>query len=254
MKTFIPHYKALWKLGLPIIIGQLGIIVLGFADTLMIGHYGTHELAAASFVNNLFNLAIIFATGFSYGLTPIVGSLFGKNDYQAIGRVLKNSLLANGVMGILLTLIMGALYINLHHMGQPEELLPFIRPYYLILLVSLVFVLLFYGFKQFDDSITDTQTSMWILIIGNAINILGNWVLIYGHFGLPDMGLLGAGIATLFSRILMPIIFLVLFLKHKYEHVTLLPRFLPWLPRITARVQPTPPICYQISRVVICDR
>ena len=219
MKTFIPHYKALWKLGLPIIIGQLGIIVLGFADTLMIGHYGTHELAAASFVNNLFNLAIIFATGFSYGLTPIVGSLFGKNDYQAIGRVLKNSLLANGVMGILLTLIMGALYINLHHMGQPEELLPFIRPYYLILLVSLVFVLLFNAFKQFADSITDTQTSMWILIIGNAINIVGNWVLIYGHFGLPEMGLLGAGIATLFSRILMPIIFLVLFLKSgRYQH------------------------------------
>ena len=121
-KNYIPHYKASLKLGLPIVIGQLGMIVLGFADTLMIGHYGTNELAAASFVNNLFNLAIIFATGFSYGLTPIVGSLFGCKENQAIGRFLKNSLFTNGVMGILLTLVMGFIYFNLHRMGQPEEL------------------------------------------------------------------------------------------------------------------------------------
>ena len=71
------HYCSLLKLGLPIIIGQIGVIVLGFADTLMIGHHSTEGLAAASFVNNMFNLAIIFCTGFSYGLTPVVGSLFG---------------------------------------------------------------------------------------------------------------------------------------------------------------------------------
>ena len=202
MRTYYPHYKALWKLGFPIVIGQLGMIVLGFADTLMIGHYGTNELAAASFVNNLFNLAIIFATGFSYGITPIVGSLFGNDESKVIGRILKNSLLTNGCMGMLLTLIMGIFYFNLHHFGQPEELLPLIRPYYFILLISLVFVLLFNAFKQFADSITDTKTSMWILITGNAINIIANWILIYGYFGMPEMGLMGAGIATLFSRIL----------------------------------------------------
>lgn len=69
------NYRALLWLGIPIVIGQIGVIVLGFADTLMIGHHSTQELAAASFVNNMFNLAIIFSTGFSYGLTPIVGSL-----------------------------------------------------------------------------------------------------------------------------------------------------------------------------------
>lgn len=71
------HYKALIFLGLPIVIGQLGVIILGFADTLMIGHHSTEELGAASFVNNVFTLCIIFSTGFSYGLTPIVGSLYG---------------------------------------------------------------------------------------------------------------------------------------------------------------------------------
>ena len=68
--TYKEHYKALIFLGLPIVIGQIGVIVLGFADTLMIGHHSTIELGAASFVNNVFNLAIIFSTGFSYGLTP----------------------------------------------------------------------------------------------------------------------------------------------------------------------------------------
>ena len=214
-KNYIPHYKASLKLGLPIVIGQLGMIVLGFADTLMIGHYGTNELAAASFVNNLFNLAIIFATGFSYGLTPIVGSLFGCKENQAIGRFLKNSLFTNGVMGILLTLVMGFIYFNLHRMGQPEELLSLIRPYYLILLTSLIFVLFFNAFKQFADGITDTKIPMWILITGNTLNIIGNWLLIYGYLGLPRLGLLGAGIATLFSRIMMPMIFIILFLKAK---------------------------------------
>ena len=209
------HYKALFKLGIPIVIGQLGMIVLGFADTLMIGHHGTEDLAAASFVNNMFNLAIIFATGFSYGLTPIVGSLFGNNQKTAVGRTLKNALWANGFVGALLILAMGVLYFNLHRLGQPEELLPLFRPYYLILLVSLVFVMLFNAFKQFADGITDTQTPMWLLIGGNAVNILGNWVLIYGHLGFPELGLLGAGIATSTSRILMLIAFVVLFLTAK---------------------------------------
>lgn len=80
-ETYKGHYKALFLLGLPIVIGQLGVIILGFADTLMIGHHSTSELGAASFVNNVFNLAIIFSTGFSYGLTPIIGSLYGNKKF-----------------------------------------------------------------------------------------------------------------------------------------------------------------------------
>lgn len=213
--SYVPHYKALWKLGLPIVIGQLGMIVLGFADTLMIGHYGTDELAAASFVNNVFNLVIIFAMGFSYGLTPVVGRLFGNGEHTAIGRVLKNSLWVNGMMSLLLIALMSVLYLNMHRLGQPEELLPLIRPYYLVLLVSLVPILLFNAFKQFADGITDTQTPMWILLIGNTLNILANWALIYGNFGLPELGLLGAGIATLLARIIMPIAAAFLFIRMK---------------------------------------
>ena len=205
------HSFALLKLGLPIVVGQLGIIVLSLADTLMVGRYGTEELAAAGFVNNMFNLVIMFATGFSYGLTPIVGRLFGRNDSLSIGGRLKNGLFANLLMAILLTLGMVVLYLNLHRLGQPDELLPLMRPYYLTLLISIVFVMLFNAFKQFADGITDTRTAMWFLLGGNLLNIVGNWLLIYGNCGFPEMGLLGAGIATLFSRIMMVVCFAVYF-------------------------------------------
>lgn len=211
MKHFIDpykqHYKALIRLGLPIVIGQLGVIILGFADTLMIGHHSTPELGAASFVNNLFTLCIIFSTGFSYGLTPVVGSLYGNRQFPEAGQALRCSLVANVLVALLLTGIMAVVYLNVEHLGQPDELIPLIKPYYLVLLASLVFVMLFNGFKQFTDGITDTKTAMWILLGGNALNIAGNYILINGKLGMPELGLLGAGISTLFSRITMVVVF-----------------------------------------------
>ncbi len=211
------HYKALFCLGIPIIIGQIGSIILGFADTLMIGHHSTEELAAASFVNNLFNLCIIFSMGFSYGLTPVVGGFYGKRHFAEAGQALRISLLANTLVALLLMAVMFVVYLNVEHFGQPEELIPLIRPYYVVLLVSLVFVMLFNGFKQFTDGITDTKTAMWILLGGNTLNILGNYLLIYGKLGLPELGLMGAGLSTLISRIVMVVVFAGIVLRgHRF--------------------------------------
>ena len=102
---------------------------------------------------------------------------------------------------------------NVHRMGQPAELLPLVRPYYLVLLFSVPFVMLFNAFKMFADGITATRVSMWILLTGNALNILGNYVLIYGRCGLPEMGLLGAGVSTLCSRVFMVVLFSAVFLR-----------------------------------------
>ena len=206
------------KLGLPIIIGQLGIIILSFADTMMVGRCGTAELAAASFVNNMFNLVIVFSTGFSYGLTPVVGNHFGRGESASVGRVLKNALAVNAVAASVLMALMAVLYFNVHRLGQPVELLPLIRPYYIVLLISLLPVLLFNAFKQFADGITDTVTPMCVLLGGNVLNIFLNWVLIYGKLGAPAMGLLGAGVATLSSRVIMLMVFaVVFFIAKKYR-------------------------------------
>ena len=220
MKTYRVHYKELITLGLPIIIGQLGVILVSFADTFMVGWYGTESLAAASFVNNIFNLAIIFAVGFSYGLTPIVGRLYGEGKHKEAGTMLKNALLANGAMSVVVTAIMGLLYMNIDRLGQPRELMPLIKPYYIALLLSLPFAMLFNAIKQFMDCITDTKTAMWIMLSGNIVNIVGNYVLIFGKGGLPELGLLGAGIATVISRMAMLAFALAIFLRsgryHKY--------------------------------------
>ena len=213
------HYRALLGLGLPIVIGQIGVIVLGFADTIMVGHHSSVELAAASFVNNMFNLAIIFSTGFAYGLTPVVGRLFGEKKTFETGQVLKNSLLANTMLAALVCALLLALYLNLDRLGQPDELIPYMRPYFMVLFISLPFVLWFNAFKQFSDGITDTKVSMWILLGGNLLNIIGNYILIYGKLGLPEMGLTGAGLSTLISRILMVVAYVVLFFfTNRYQH------------------------------------
>ena len=204
----------LFRLGVPIVVGQLGIIIMSLADTMMVGWYGTKELGAAAFVNNLFNLVIIFAVGFSYGITPIVGALFGRKERSAIGGVLRNALCLNCMMSLVLMSVMGILYLNLHRLGQPVELIALMRPYFLVLLFSLPFAMIFNAFKQFAEGITDTKTPMYILLCGNMLNIVLNWMLIYGH-GLPELGLLGAGVATLISRVMMVVIFALIFALRK---------------------------------------
>ena len=216
--TYKEHYKQTIRLGVPIMLGQLGIIIVGFADNIMVGHHSTNELVAASFVNNFFNLAFIFGMGFSYGLTPIIGGLFAGKELRKAGETLKNSLLINFIVGILLSLCMLLLLLNIDLLNQPEELMPYIVPYYILQLFSVIFAMLFNSFKQFSDGTTDTVTPMWIMLGANVLNIIGNYFLIYGKCGVPEMGLTGAGISTLVSRILTFIVFLILFFRHsKYK-------------------------------------
>ena len=201
--SYRTHYTALARLGLPIVVGQIGMMLVGFADTLMIGHHSTQELAAASFVNNLMILAVVTGIGFSMGLTPVVGALCGQKRLEDAGIALRCSIKANSGVGILLTLLALLLYLFIDQLGQPDELLPLIRPYYLIVSATLLPVMWFNSGKQFTDGIALTRYGMWILLAGNGLNILGNWLLINGIGPFPELGLQGAGISTLFSRLAM---------------------------------------------------
>ncbi len=213
--AYASHYRALWRLGLPIVVGQLGVIVFGITDTLMVGHHSTAELSAAGFVNNTYNMAMVASIGFALGLTPVVSALYGRGEHASIGRKLKNALAANLLASLLLMACMFVFYLNIGRMGQPEELLPLIRPYFLTILFSLPPIMLFNAFRQCVDGMQDTRVSMWILLCGNVLNIVGNYLLIYGPGPLPELGLLGAGISTLSVRVLMCVIFALIFFRRK---------------------------------------
>ncbi len=204
-------YAALLRLGLPILVGQLGMIVVGFADNIMVGHYSTNALASASFVNNLFNVVIFCCIGFTYGLTPIVGTLFTQKRLGDIGASVRAALVLNIIFSLVITGVMTVVYFNLDRLGQPEELLPLIRPYFLIYLAGVVPIAVFNVFAQWCYGITDTRLPMWIILATNALNILGNYLLIFGHWGLPELGLIGAGISTLIARVLGMVIIIAWF-------------------------------------------
>ena len=206
------NYASLLKLAVPIIIGQLGGIITGLADTIMVGQHSTAELAASSFVNNVLNTFIIFGTGFSFALTPLVGENLARDKRYVVSAWLKNGIVANLLLSIVLVGILTLIYFNVERMGQPAELYPLIKPYFLISMISIIFIMLANSFRQFVEGITDPSVSMWILVIGNALNIFGNYVLIYGKFGCPEMGLMGAGYSTLISRVFMFVMFVLVFL------------------------------------------
>ncbi len=218
----VSHIRPLIALGIPIVIGQLGTIAQAFADTIMVGQFGTPELSASGFVNNVFNLIVFFLLGFSYSTTPIVGAFFGRKQKDDCSRTLKESLLANLLLCAAVMLFMLLLFFNLRILNQPEELMPLIRPYYIIILLSLPFLSAFNSIKQFCDGVGDTKSPMYIMLVGNVANIIGNYLLIYGFslpfssFAVQPMGLNGAGIATLLSRVLMVVLIWIVVRKNRH--------------------------------------
>ena len=205
------NYEAIIKLGIPILIGQLGTIVVGFADTIMVGRYSTEALASASFVNNLFYTANFACMGFTYGLTPLIGAKFSQGKKNAIGEILCNGIVLNFIFSLLITSIMLLFYFNIDRMGQPEELLSLIRPYLLLFLAGLIPTSIFNAFAQWSYAIGNSRMPMWIILVSNVANIIGNWLLIYGNLGFPEMGLNGAGLSTLIARIICPIAIITIF-------------------------------------------
>ncbi|MBD5190688.1 MAG: MATE family efflux transporter [Bacteroidales bacterium] len=195
------EYLSLLRLGLPVLVTQIGIIVVSFADTAMVGRYGVNELAASAFVNNIFMVPVVCLIGFAAGVTPLVGALFGREDYDGVGNMSKAALQVNVVVACILMALMTILYFFLDCFGQPEELLPLIRRYYLIVLFTLIPVSIFNCLQQMCNGVTDTASPMVVMLSINCMNIVGNYLLIFGNFGFPQLGLSGAGISTLLARI-----------------------------------------------------
>lgn len=217
-ETYGKAYLSLLKLGMPVLVTQVGIILVNFADTMMIGAYGVNELAAAAFVNSLFIVVLVMLMGFAGGVTPIIGALYGRGEHKEGGLMLRASLQINIIVALCFTAVMGGLYFLLDRFGQDPELLPIARSYYLLILCTIVPMAVFNCFQQTANGTTDTATPMWIIIGCDVLNILGNYMLIFGKWGCPELGLAGAGISTLVARIAGAIAIMVLFaVRRRYK-------------------------------------
>ncbi|MET7000011.1 MATE family efflux transporter [Chitinophaga defluvii] len=204
-KKYKFHYKDNFSLAFPVIISQLGHTLVGFSDSLIIGHTGKVPLAAVSLGNSLFTIFMVAGIGMSYGLTPLIAQENGRGNRRSIGHLLSHSLIINVAVGILLfaVIFFGSNYMG--YLGQEADVLAQARPFLRFLGFSFLPLMVFLTFKQFAEGLGFTRQAMNISIIGNALNIVIGVTLVYGFFGLPRMGVIGVGIATFTDRLVMAI-------------------------------------------------
>jgi len=183
----------------------------------MVGKLGASSLAAVSLGNAVFAIAISLSIGFSLSITPLIAESDGKKDTVEGSKIFKNGVWFCVVVGFLLYGLMKAIQPFLGYFNQPEEVILLSNPYLDIIAISIIPFTIFMAFKQFSDGMSATRYAMIATVVGNAINILLNYLLIYGKFGFPRLELEGAAIGTLTSRVLM-VILLIFILKAKQEY------------------------------------
>ncbi len=205
IQRYKPHYSANFKLALPVIMSQAGQMSVVMADTIMVGRLGEVPLAAVSLAGNLSVIALFLGIGLSIGITPLVGKSFGKGEDSQISFFLRQIRYAGWITGIALMGVMGLIYYFIPYMGQPTEVVEAAQPYFLVLLLTMLPSQIFAFNKQFAEGLSNTRIAMIITIIGNTTNIFFNYAWIFGKFGFPAMGMMGAAYATLLAKILMAI-------------------------------------------------
>ena len=213
LQKYYPHYRSLLKLAIPLVLTQAGQMTVQLVDTAMVGHVGTAELAAASFANSIYIVIMLFGLGVFLGVTPLVSHARGANNDQQVAVLMKNGFALSGLLLVGVTVIAWSLTWLMPYMGQTEEVLRLSIPYYRTLALSTIPFLLFVLLKQIGEGLSNTVLAMAATIAANLINVGLNYVLIFGEFGFPKLGLLGAGYATLISRIAMPLLLYAGFLS-----------------------------------------
>lgn len=211
------------KLAYPVSIGQLGHILLGIEDSLMVGRVGAVPLAASSLVNGLVFLIVVFGLGMSLAITPLVAIAHGRNDDQECDRIFGNGLILNTVFAFLLLTLTYLFADLIVYLNQTEAVANAAVSYARIISFSIVPFMIFLSFKQFMEGLSLTKPAMYATILANGVNIFVNWLLIYGNWGFPALGLDGAGYATLVTRCTLALSLLIYLLaSRRFEHFNLL--------------------------------
>ena len=198
--TYKQQYKANLKLALPVVMTQLGQILVQVADNVMVGRYGGDDptpLAATSFGGSVFFILFIAGVGIALGLTPLIGELYAQGDRHKSSQYLQNGVMFYTLLGFLVCGLQLAVIPLMYHMGQPVEVVDMAIPYYKLLAYSMPFIMLFFTFKQFLEGVGNTRVEMVVVILCNLMNVGLNWIFIYGHLGFEELGATGAGLGTL---------------------------------------------------------
>ena len=203
--TIKDHFRITFNLAFPVMLSQLGQVSVGVADSMMVGRLGALPLAAASLGNSIFFVILMFGMGVSMGITPLVSVAEGKGKNKRISNLFRHGFWINIATSLVLTSLVLIIAQGLNFLEQPEEVVTLTIPYLFVITASLLPFMIFQTFKQFAEGLSQTKQAMYITIFCNLVNVFLNWVLIFGKLGAPEMGLMGAGWATLISRILMPI-------------------------------------------------
>lgn len=203
LAQYTKEFKYNWSLAAPVILGMLGHTFVSFVDNIMVGQLGTAELAAVSLGNSFMFIAMSLGIGFSTAITPLVAAADAEGNFAAGKSAFKHGLFLCTVLGI--TLFLGV-YLSkplLYYMDQPAEVVALAKPYLDLVAFSLIPLIVFQAFKQCSDGLSMTRAPMYATLLANVVNIVLNYLLIFGKFGFPQLGIIGAAIGTLVSRLIM---------------------------------------------------
>jgi MATE family multidrug resistance protein len=219
LSNYTKEFKKNLNIAFPVMMGQLGHVLVGLADNIMVGQLGAAPLAAVSLGNSLVFIALSIGIGFSFAITPLIAEADGAKDIEKGRSFFQHGIVMCCLNGILLFLLLLACKPLLYHLDQPEEVVNLAMPYIDIVAFSLIPLMIFQAFKQFGDGLSQTKYAMYATIIANLVNVLFNYLLIYGVWIFPRLELEGAAIGTLISRVFM-LFFLFYILKSKKKFAT----------------------------------
>lgn len=201
MSVYLKEARATAALALPIIVGQVSQMLIGITDSVMIGRVGTVPLAASAFASTLFGMVFVIGIGLLVPVAVLVSRAHGARSDEDAGAWLRHGLVLGagvGLGGAILLLLLGT---QLRRFGQSAEVLVAVSPYYELVAFTAIPAMIFQVLRQFAEAMGRPWLPMVIMMIGVGLNGLLNWVFIWGHWGAPELGLAGAGWATLISRV-----------------------------------------------------
>ncbi len=203
--------------------GSLGHLLVGLIDDIMVGRLGAVELAATSLGNSIFFITLSVGLGFSFAITPLIAESDGEGDKEKGRSIFQHGIILTAIIGLIM--FIGLLFLKpiLYHLDQPEEVVALAIPYYEIVAFSMIPLMLFQGFKQFADGLSQTKYAMWATILTNVVNVVLNFTLIYGFWIFPRLELVGAALGTLISRFVM-VFFIYIMIARKEKFVVYLKR------------------------------